>query len=381
MIITTIEELRLHLPNHAYDDLESMAGAFRRSEADVLKEKIGHPLYTEMIRRYYAVDAMYRRNWLVGESEWNQDANDPWAELVYLCQQVVVFDAFGRSADLNAVSVNQSGINVVDAENYDTASKDFIAAYKAQMNREMHAAVNRLLVWLEECAEQVSGERLAVSEGGEDHKANEANGTNGQEATEDASSSSDEGSSEEPTAVEEIVELWKKSRFYYRHAELLVGTAKGFNEFVDIYESRERFVTLLPDLQYCQQQFIENELGMPLMEDLLQKRITGQLSEVERQTVRLAQQALCLAVETRSKMFNRKESKDEAIGAVARMVGFVRRHIKEYDQEAAQYFPQYREAMVIAEAREQHVECPERKPEPWVNNRKGNGMLVMPAVL
>ena len=377
MIITTIDELRLHLPNHAYDDLESMAGAFRRSEADVLKEKIGHPLYTEMIRHYYAVDALERRDWLVGESDQNTDGSDPWAELVYLCQQVVVFDAFGRSADLNAVSVNQSGINVVDAENYDTASKDFIAAYKAQMNREMHAAVNRLLVWLEECAEQVSGERLAVSKGGEDHKANEANGTNGQEATEDASSSSNE----EQSAVEEIVDLWKRSRFYYRHAELLVGTAKGFNEFVDIYESRERFVSLLPDLQYCQQQFIENELGMPLMEDLLQKRITGQLSEVERQTVRLAQQALCLAVETRSKMFNRKESKDEAIGAVARMVGFVRRHIKEYDQEAAQYFPQYREAMVIAEAREQHVECPERKPEPWVNNRKGNGMLVMPAVL
>lgn len=364
MIITTIEELRLHLPNHAYDDLESMQGAFRRSEADVLKEKIGHSLYSEMIRHYYAVNEQDRRDWLLGENEWNQDANDPWAELVYLCQQVVVFDAFGRSADLNAVSVNQSGINVVDAENYDTASKDFIGAYKAQMNREMHAAVNRLLVWLEEKAEAAPSN----SPKGDDHEANEN----------DPSTSS--GQDKEPTAVEEIVELWKQSRFYYRHAELLVGTAKLFNEFVDIYESRERFVTLLPDLQYCQQQFIENELGMPLMEDLLQKRITGRLSEVEKQTVRLAQQALCLAVETRSKMFNRKESKDEAIGAVARMVGYVRMHIKDYDQEAAQYFPQYREAMVIAEAREQNVQCPETKPEPWVNNRKGNGMLVMPAV-
>lgn len=368
MIITTIEELRLHLPNHAYDDLESMAGALRRSEADVLKEKIGHSLYSEMIRRYYAVDAMERRDWLVGECEQNTDGSDPWAELVYLCQQVVVFDAFGRSADLNAVSVNQSGINVVDAENYDTASKDFIAAYKAQMNREMHAAVNRLLVWLEEAAEAAEAPLPASHEGESQEN----------ESENDPSTSS--GQDDEPTAVEEIVELWKQSRFYYRHAELLVGTAKLFNEFVDIYESRERFVTLLPDLQYCQQQFIENELGMPLLEDLLQKRITGRLSEVEKQTVRLAQQALCLAVETRSKMFNRKESKDEAVGAVARMVGFVRAHIKDYDQEAAQYFPQYREAMVIAEAREQKVQCPERKPEPWVNNRKGNGMLVMPAV-
>lgn len=360
MIITTIEELRLHLPNHAYDDIENMAGAFRRSESDVLKEKIGHALYTSMIRRYYAVSQEERRDWLVGENGFGED---PWGELTYLCQQVVVFDSFCRSADINAVSVNQSGINVVDAENYDTASKDFIAAYKRQLNQETHAAVNRLLVWLEEKAQAV-GDR---EESTEDNSGFES------------SSSSDE-EPEEFQELKEIVRLWQSSKYYYRHADLFVGTASLFNKYVDIYDSRERFVELLPDLQYCQGQFIENELGEPLTADLLSKKMSGRGNASEKRVIQLAQQALCLCVETRSKMFSRKESKDEAFGAVARMVGYVRQHIEDFDSEAAQYFPQYHEAMVILNAKHCACSCPKPQPPRWENNRPSNGMLVMPEV-
>lgn len=355
MIITTVEELRLHLPNHAYDDLGSMDGAFRRSEADVLKEKIGHSLYSEMIRHYYAIDESDRSGWLIDDGFY-EGKSGPWAELTFLCQQVVVFDAFMRQADINAISINQSGINVVSAENYDAASKDGISNYKKQLNKEMHAAVNRLLVWLEEAAIRV------------DSVLNSEN------------SSSSGGGEAEFDELTDIVTLWKTSKFYYLHADLFVGTATLFNEYVDIYESREKFVQLLPDIKYCQHQYIENELGVPLAADLLTKKITGHLSQVEQQTVKLIQQALCLCVETRSQMFKRPESKDEAIGAVAQMNGYVRQHIKEYDKEAAQYYPLYDEAIIIAEARERNAVCTKPKPEPWVNNRPGNGMLVMPPV-
>lgn len=354
MIITTVEELRLHLPNHAYDDLDSMAGAFRRSEADVLKEKIGHSLYSEMTRRYYAVSEEDRRSWLVSEYYY-EGKSSPWSYLIFLCQQVVVFDAFYRSADINAISVNQSGINVVDAENYDAASKDGISNYKKQLNKEMHAAVNRLLVWLEDAAIRVG---------------------------EQSSSSDEDSSDEDPDLAElsEIVELWKSSKFYYLHTELFVSTATTFNEYVDIYESREKFVQLLPDIKYCQHQFIDNELGIPLSADLREKMVTGHASIVEQQTIKLIQLAICLCVETRSQLFKRPESKDEAIGAIAQMNGFVRQHIKDYDQDAALYYPLYEEAMTIAEAKERNAVCPKPKPEPWVNNRPGNGMLVMPPV-
>lgn len=380
MIIRTVEELRLHLPNHAYDDLSSMMGAFRRSEADVLVEKVGASLYKEMYKRYDAIDEADRYKWLTREGEF-EGQEDPWAELTYLCQQVVVFDAFGRSADINAVSVNQSGINVMDAENYDAASKDGIAAYKKQMNKEMHAAVNRLLVWLETCAIEV----------GENKKdgTDETTPDNGQRPTEGSTSDAagttvttatadGEGTTEEHR---KIVDLWKRSKFYYQQANLFVSTATEFQEYVDIYESRERFVTLLPDLRFCQRQYIVNELGSQLAADLLAKKVNGGGNDIEKEAIRMAQEALCLCVETRSKMFSRAESKDEAIGSVARMVEYVAWNIEAFDANAAQSFPQYADAVAAANARKNMNQEERSKNVPkWENNRRGNMLFVTPAV-
>lgn len=336
MIITTTDELRLHLPNHAYDDLDSMTGAFRRSEADVLVEKIGKPLYNAMIEKYETINPADAHEWLVHTGRYNNE-KDVWADLVYLCQQVVVFDAFGRSADINAVSINQSGINVVDADNYDVASKDFITAYKKQMSKEMHASVNRLLVWLEELNAVLP----------------------------------DEGQvSEEESDAEQIVELWKKSKFYYQVAGLFVSTATKFNEYVDIYESRERFVSLVPDLKYCQRHYIVNELGEPLAADLLEKLSKGQGNAVEKKTIEKIEEALCLCVETRSDMFKRKEAKDEAVGAVKQMVDYISANQSQYDAEAIKSFPGYIDPTIQQQ----------QQPSIWENNRPGNVMLVTPVI-
>ena len=346
MLIHTPEELRLHLPNHAYDDLESMMGAFRRSEADVLKEKIGASLYRKLVEKYNNVLDEEHVSWML-----QIGSDDPWGELAYLCQQIIVFDAFMRSADINAISVNQSGINIVSAENYNAANKDGVSAYKHQLNKELHAAINRLLLWLEELAQDVAAEE----------------------------NESDE--SDDESSAREIVTLWKSAKYYYLISDLFIRTATVFNRFVDIYDSREKFINLLPDLRYCQRQYIENELGEMLTADLLQKSNDGTGNDKEKKLIAKIQEALALCVEDRSKNFDRKQAHDDAIGAIARMTEYARWNILSLDEVAAQSFPDYQTAREQAKARTNSAPAENGpQPKPWQNNQPGNAMLVMPAI-
>ena len=343
MIIYTPEELRLHLPNHAYDDISDMFGAFRNAEADILKNVVGAPLYQRMVQEYEKIDETERKPWLL-----QINGPNPWAELTYLSQQIVVFDGFMRRADINALSINQSGINVVSAENYDAASKDGIANYKKQLYKELHDAINRLLVWLEE---------LAKDEGRDN----------------DITSYRDNAN--------EIITLWKQSKYYYLIAELFISTATAFQHFVDIHDSREKFINLLPDIRYCQRQYIENELGDTLTADLLQKHMNGTGNDKEKKLIEKIQEALALSVEARSKMFNRPDARNEAIGSIARMVEYLQWNILDFDPTAAQSFPMYEVAKEQAEQRAAAHAAPPTPPQtPWVNNQPGCAMFVTPAL-
>jgi len=355
MIITTVEELRLHLPNHAYDDIDSMAGAFRRSEADVLKEKVGKKLYKKIVEKYNGVADADKVNWLLQEN----GVSDPYGELTYLCQQVVVFDAFLRSADVNAISINQSGINQVSAENYDSASKDFVANYKRQLNKEVHAAVNRLLVWLEDAEKENENDNENENLEGNDNE-NENENENGVESSAVAQQSESESESQsESEAIAEIITLWKESKFYYYYGDLFINTATMMQMYVDIYESREKFVQLLPDLRFCQMQCIENEIGEDMTQRLLDRQAKGNGTKEEIKAINMIREALALCVEARSPMFNRPQAKDEAIGSIQRMSEYVQKVLVEANTEGEDVPPQ---------------------PRVWENNRKGNAMFVMPVV-
>jgi hypothetical protein len=280
-----------------------------------------------------------------------------------------VFDAFYRSADINAISVNQSGINVVDAENYDAASKDGIEKYKKQLNKNCHDAVNELLIWLEDGAKEIDEPTESRNDG-------TTEGSSGSSS----SSSSSEGPEPEPSREEqlmEIVELWKASKYYYKVTGLFVPTATAFNEYVNIYESRERFVELQADLRFCQRHYIVNELGVPLAKDLLTKMNAGKGNDTENETIDNIREALCLWVESRSKMFNRPEAKDEAIGSISRLVAFIKSHQDNYDKDAIKEFPGY-EAPPTPD--EDEPDTPICRGEGWENNRPGNAMFVAPLI-
>ena len=334
MLLTTPQELRLYIPSHQIESLAAYQGFIDNSEHDFLMEKIGKPLYMALVDKYDKVQN-------VEEVQPVGAILSPWMLLIHLCQRPVAFDMLYRAADVSAVSLNESGINIVSTDGYDNADSNVIDRYKKRLNQEAHRAIDRLLVTLEEWAID-----LANVESDENH-----------------------------TEKQEIIYLWKQSRYFYLADGLFINTARKFNEFVDIYESREKFIQLLPDLRYCQEFVLRSEIGDNLTDDLLVKMRDGNGSATENRAIRLAQYALALKVEERSSLFKRPEAKDEAIGAMNRLVSFLKENQSEFDAESVKTSPFYEE-----KKEEKPKEEPEQPVEKKKNNRKGNKLFVTPAI-
>lgn len=352
MLLSTPNELRFYLPTHVIESLESLQMFIESSERNFLLEKIGTPLYNRLLTEY---DAIYDKE------ELRQTAPGtltPWMRLILLCQCPVAFDMLYRAADVSGISVNESGLNIATAENYDGADKDSIARYKSRLNVEAHRGIDTLLVTLEEWAEEVG----ALAEDAE--------------------------LTEEQSAKKEIIELWKQSKYFYLVDGLFINTARKFNEYVDIYENREKFVQLIPDLRYCQDITIRLELGDELTDDLLEKMRTGQGNAAEKRTIINLQRTLALQVEARNAMFKRKEAKDESIFNMKLTLDYIRKHQSEFDSFAIKAVPFYEEP----EPEEETITSEEvgmiglpadyttPKSQAWKNNQKGNKLFVARAI-
>ena len=338
MLLTTAGELRLYIPSHQIESLDAYQGFIDNSEHDFLMEKIGKPLYNALVERYEELHD--KESILPGGNPLT-----PWQQLIHLCQRPVAFDMLYRAADVSAVSVNESGLNVTSTDGYESADHDIIDRYKKRLNQEAHRAIDRLLVTLEEWAEDLVSLKA------------------------DGNFDADE------SELEEIIDLWKKSRYFYLAEGLFINTATKFNEFVDIYESREKFIQLLPDLRYCQEFVLRPEIGDALTDDLVEKARTGQCNAEEKKAIRLAQYALALKVEDRSSLFKRTEAKDEAIGAMTRLVSFLKTNQSKFDEEAVKTSPFYEEPK--PDTPKEQTAPP---AEPWKNNQKGNKLFVTPAI-
>ena len=116
-------------------------------------------------------------------------------------------------------------------------------------------------------------------------------------------------------------------------------------------------------------------MGDELTDNLMQKMQQGELSAVEQKAVRLAQYALALKVEARSPLFKRDEAKDEAIGAMTRLVSYLKASQSKFDEEAVKTSPFYEEPK--PDVPKEQTAPP---AEPWKNNQKGNKLFVTPAI-
>lgn len=244
MILSTIKELRLHIPSNAIDEISSLQGILDNSEKDFLRDKLGDSLYHRLCEYYQTVspDDFYMA---VSNGEHTQQ---PWMQLLLMAQRMVTYDAMSRFAYTQALSINGTGINVASSDDYGTASKDLLDKGVQGYKREAMVSLNQMLVMLEGWARKMATP-AAIAE----------------------ADSTDQPTTEpkDEKAIEEISLLWQESQYYYAHHDLLIATCADLQQYLDIYESREKFIRLLPDLHFIQDEYISEAIGEDTVQRLL----------------------------------------------------------------------------------------------------------------
>lgn len=239
MILSTTKELRLHIPSNAIDEISSLQGILDNSEKDFLRDKLGDSLYNRLCEYYQTVspDDFYMA---VSNGEHTQQ---PWMQLLLMAQRMVTYDAMSRFAYTQALSINGTGINVASSDDYGTASKDLLDKGVQGYKREAMVSLNQMLVMLEGWARII-----------------------------DMPSPIDDltdAEMQKHADIEEITTLWQESQYYYAHHDLLIATCADLQHYLDIYESREKFIRLLPDLHFIQDEYISEAIGEDTVQRLL----------------------------------------------------------------------------------------------------------------
>lgn len=225
MIISTTQELRLHIPSNAIDEISSLQGILDNSEKDFLRDKLGCSLYDRLCEFYLTISP---DDFYISVCN-GEHTHHPWQRLLLYAQRMVVFDAIARFAYQQAISINGVGVNVASSNDYDNVSKDLLDKGVQGYRREAMVSLNQLLVMLENWARR----------------------------------------SENDETVKEITQLWQESPYYFLHHDLLIPTAVMLQDFLDIYDSREKFIRLLPDLHYIQEEYIADAIGEDTIKHLL----------------------------------------------------------------------------------------------------------------
>ena len=285
MLITTIQELRLASPAHALDSIDGLVGFIDNSEHDFLEDKLGTPLY-EALCKWYDENPVTR-------STVSDYQTGYWNRLLLMAQRCVAFDALGRAIGMQAISVNNAGINQMIADDYPAPDKNgkTIDLYRETCNKEAHAALNQLLRQLEQWCK----------EGGEDSERSE------------------------------IVTLWKQSRYYYLAAALLIPSCEVMQAYLNIYDSREKFIQLLPDLDFIQEEILAPAIGEEFMDYLVSYTGTDKL--LLRITHKLRKTMACMLEGRTSVLKVTKERKVVAHDEGVRLLGQLREYCVQHQAD------------------------------------------------
>lgn len=290
MIISTNRELRMHLPSNAVDDIGSLQGILDNSENDFLCDKLGDALYAALCEQYRNLSP---DDFCLAVAN-GEHVFYPWQQLLLYAQRMVAFDAVARFIPQQALSVNGAGVNVASSEDYGTASEKLIDKGVQGYKREAMLSLNQMLVTLEGWAAAPAA-------------ANEAN----------------------PDRADEqntIAELWKQSQYYYLHKDLLVSTCAQLQRYIDVYDSRERFIRLLPDLHFIQDEYICDAVG----EDTVQRLLTAP-TDADAVLLRKLRRLMVAHLEERTTVLSidkarRQKAHDEAIALRASVLRLVQQN-------------------------------------------------------
>ena len=288
MILFTNQELRLHLPSNAVDDVANLQGMLDNSEKDFLKPRLGASLYDRLCKQYASIDpSVFCES--VGDGTY---VNDPWNELLLYAQRMIVNDAMAQNIEKQAISVNGSGINVASSNDYAVATDKQIAQGKESYRQSAMTSLNNLLSLLEGWAKEVNTPMPIEAEGNGVEDSTPSDGSNQGSSSEGTDEGTDSGKDDaaeaeakQHEAIEEIVTLWQESKYYYYHRDLLFPTCESLQPYLDIYGNRDKFVRLIPDMLFIQSEYLEEAFGEDFIPRLLHADENDKMLKKARQLI------------------------------------------------------------------------------------------------
>ena len=288
MILFTNQELRLHLPSNAVDEVANLQGMLDNSEKDFLKPRLGASLYDRLCKQYASIDpSVFCES--VGDGTYT---NDPWSELLIYAQRMIVNDAMAQNIEKQALSVNGSGINVASSNDYAVATDKQIAQGKESYRQSAMTSLNNLLSLLEGWAKEVNTPIPIEAEGDGAEGSTPSDGSNQGSSSEGTDEGTDSGKDDaaeteakQHEAIEEIVTLWQESKYYYYPRDLLFPTCESLQPYLDIYGNRDKFIRLIPDMRFIQSEYLEEAFGEDFIPRLLQADENDKMLKKARQLV------------------------------------------------------------------------------------------------
>ena len=288
MILFTNQELRLHLPSNAVDEVANLQGMLDNSEKDFLKPRLGASLYDRLCKQYASIDPSVFCDAVTDGTY----TNDPWSELLLYAQRMIVNDAMAQNIEKQALSVNGSGINVASSNDYAVATDKQIAQGKESYRQSAMTSLNNLLSLLEGWAKEVNTPMPIEAEGDGAEGSTPSDGSNQGSSSEGTDEGTDSGKDDaaeteakQHEAIEEIVTLWQESKYYYYHRDLLFPTCESLQPYLDIYGNRDKFVRLIPDMLFIQSEYLEEAFGEDFIPRLLQADENDKMLKKARQLV------------------------------------------------------------------------------------------------
>lgn len=313
MILSTIQELRLHLPSNAVDEVALLQGVLDNSEKDFLLDKLGTSLYDRLCEYYNKETTPDDFFYSITSGTY---ASDPWAILLLNAQRMIANDAMARYVYQQAVSVNGAGVNVASSTDYAAADTKLIEKGVQGYRKEAMTSLNILLTTLETWAEQINTPAEADTD----------------ETTDDADTTD---STAEHEAIEEIVMLWQESRYYYLHGDLLIPTCAVLQEYLDVYDSRDKFIRLLPDLRFIQDEYITDAIGEDVLADL-----PHSTADTDKRLLRRVRRLMVAYLEERTQVLpidksRRQQAHDEAIALKENIINAIKEKQKAAEEATA----------------------------------------------
>lgn len=260
MLLSTNKELRLHIPSNAFDDVSLLQGILDNSEKDFLRDKLGTPLYNRLCA-YYQQEVTPEAFYLAVTN--GTYAQHPWQELLLNAQRMVANDTMSRYAYQQLISANGAGMNMASSQDYAVATDKMLDKGVQGYKKEAMVSLNNLLLLLEGWAKLTDPSLISVPK-----EVDSVQNTNENvQKTDDSVQDTDENV--QIAEIEEIVNLWQKSEYYYLHHDLLIPTCAVLQQYIDIYANRDKFIRLIPDLRFIQDEYITDVLGEDTLNVLL----------------------------------------------------------------------------------------------------------------